>query len=189
MNTDTDTKKQYDNQKRYQVYKGNSKGSGAAASFTFNTDTKDVYLEIVKQTSWNESSKTASFKDGDKKILKLGVSEVGQILEVINSNGVRTYSTVHKNTYDENKTTSIKFNGYGEGLSAGNPSGYAFSTSAGESKFSISFTIGEAEVIRLFLSAAVVASFGFSGVSDTSKKTVAPKPKVAASEEVDGDEF
>lgn len=68
-------------------YKPNPKKSGTACNWTFNSKTgagKAVFLEIIKQTSWDDKNKTGGFKNGDKINIKFGYEkEVGAFLRVL----------------------------------------------------------------------------------------------------------
>ena len=105
--------------KRIEFYKPQKSGNGTCATFEFNTNTEDVkkqgfYINILKQHSWDESSKTGSFKENvnnpeKHKKVKLTDLELCNILYVIESNGVKKFSTVHKNG---EKVTPIFFEPY-----------------------------------------------------------------------------
>src|SRR5258705_13543596 len=47
---------------------------------------KSFYLNLVGQTSWNESERTGGFKDGKKIVIKLSPTEIGGILYAIQKN-------------------------------------------------------------------------------------------------------
>lgn len=44
------------------IYKPNSKNSGHAAHFTYNPEEKCLFVNIIKQSSWNAQTKNGSFK-------------------------------------------------------------------------------------------------------------------------------
>jgi hypothetical protein len=105
--------------KRIEFYKPQKSGSGTCATFECNTSLEDqkkngFYVNLLKQHSWDDSSKTGSFKENvnqpDKhKKVKLTDLEICNILYVIESNGTKKFSTVHKNG---EKTTPIFFEPY-----------------------------------------------------------------------------
>jgi hypothetical protein len=105
--------------KRIDFYKPQKTGNGACATFECNTSTEDpkkfgFYINVLKQHSWNEESRNASFKEnvGDPekhKIIKLNDIELCNFLYVLESNGEKKFSTVHKNG---DKTTPIFFEPY-----------------------------------------------------------------------------
>jgi hypothetical protein len=93
-------------------YKANSKSSGSACSFSLTTTGKGqgIYVQIVKQTSWNESTKTGSFdKNQDNKIhVKFSLAEVAAMMEVCQRRKGKK-SFVHKT---DAGTSSISFGVY-----------------------------------------------------------------------------
>lgn len=48
------------------IYKPNSKNTGHAAHFTFSPESKCVYVNMIKQSSWNTQTKNGSFKQDTK---------------------------------------------------------------------------------------------------------------------------
>lgn len=89
------------------IYKPNSKNSGHAMSVSISKDFDDknnkvppsIMVEIVKQSSWDNSKKQGSFKHpkgskGKKTLMKLTDSEVGDILYSIEKG--KTFSAFHK---------------------------------------------------------------------------------------------
>lgn len=66
-----------------QFYKPNSKNSGHAVGFSFNSKDGALYVEFVKQTSWDAELKRGAFKGGAKFNIKLNDIEIGSILNCI----------------------------------------------------------------------------------------------------------
>ena len=105
--------------KRIEFYKPQKTGNGTCATFECNTSLEDpkkngFYINLLKQHSWDETSKTGSFKENvnnpDKhKKIKLNDLEICNLLQVIESNSERKFSTVHKSG---NKTTPFFFEPY-----------------------------------------------------------------------------
>jgi len=105
--------------KRIEFYKPQKTGNGTCATFECNTSLEDAkkngfYINLLKQHSWDETSKTGSFKENvnnpDKhKKIKLNDLEICNLLQVIESNSERKFSTVHKSG---NKTTPFFFEPY-----------------------------------------------------------------------------
>lgn len=48
------------------IYKPNSKNTGHAAHFSFNSEEKCLFVNIIKQSSWNPQTKNGSFKQDSK---------------------------------------------------------------------------------------------------------------------------
>ena len=105
--------------KRIEFYKPQKSGNGTCATFECNTSLEDnkkngFYINLLKQHSWDDSSKTGSFKENvnipDKhKKIKLNDLEICNLLQVLESNSEKKFSTVHKNG---EKTTPIFFEPY-----------------------------------------------------------------------------
>lgn len=97
-------------------YKPNSKGQGSAAAFSFNSttrkaktdpDNKAFFLEIIKQTSWNEESKTGSFKGGEKTNIKLSLTEIGGFIRVLKDLRDIQLDNANKAVSSENQTAKF----------------------------------------------------------------------------------
>jgi len=146
--------------KTVSYYKPNSQNKGAAAQFQFGAKENDygMYLSIVKQFSWNNESKRASFSENSKvpsknKKIKLNNTEASAICRVIESDNEK-WSTVHKS---ESKTTSISFSHY---IKDGNKLGYGLSVNEkdGES-FMIGFNNDEGYLLKEFLKSYILFTF------------------------------
>jgi len=105
--------------KRIEFYKPQKTGNGTCATFECNSSIEDpkkagFYINLLKQHSWDDSSKTGSFKENvnnpeKHKKIKLNDLELCNILYVLESNSEKKFSTVHKNG---DKTTPIFFEPY-----------------------------------------------------------------------------
>ena len=107
--------------RRIEFYKPNKNSTGACATFEVNVSKGEgnekksgFYINLLKQHSWNDQSKTGSFAENvnnpeKHKKIKLTDLEICNILYVIESNGQKKFSTVHKNG---EKTTPIFFEPY-----------------------------------------------------------------------------
>lgn len=147
---------------QYALYKGNSKNTGNAFSFSISKDKKSFWINAVNQVSWDEkSTKTnkASFKgnakDPEKSIsIKINVTELGGIISAIKR--FEPWDTVHSYQKEGDRvTTSIKL---GIWKRENNPKGDALSLSitSGIKKFGIAIEKGEAEVIRALAEHAII---------------------------------
>jgi hypothetical protein len=93
--------------KRLEFYKPQKTGNGAGITFQCTPNAEDpkkigFYINILKQSGWNESSKTASFKDNvnnpeKHKKIKLNETEIANFILVLESEGTKKFSTVHVN--------------------------------------------------------------------------------------------
>jgi hypothetical protein len=105
--------------KRIEFYKPQKSGNGTCATFENTSSSEDqkkngFYINLLKQHSWNDSSKTGSFKENvnnpeKHKKIKLNDLELCNILYVLESNSEKKFSTVHKSG---DKTTPIFFEPY-----------------------------------------------------------------------------
>jgi hypothetical protein len=105
--------------KRIEFYKPQKSGNGTCATFENTSSSEDqkkngFYINLLKQHSWNDSSKTGSFKENvnnpeKHKKIKLNDLELCNILYVLESNSEKKFSTVHKSG---EKTTPIFFEPY-----------------------------------------------------------------------------
>jgi hypothetical protein len=96
-----------------QLYKPNSKNSGAAFTFSIGSNKNNslpaFYINAISQFSWDENKKVGTFagnsKDPEKKVnVKLSENECGEFISAIKNR--HEYSAFH--AYEEN-TTTIKF--------------------------------------------------------------------------------
>jgi hypothetical protein len=105
--------------KRIEFYKPQKTGNGTCATFECNSTIEDpkktgFYVNLLKQHSWDDSSKNGSFKENvnnpeKHKKIKLNDLELCNILYVLESNSEKKFSTVHKNG---EKVTPIFFEPY-----------------------------------------------------------------------------
>jgi hypothetical protein len=146
--------------KRLEFYKPNKSNSGACLTLQFRNeppqeenkkDNKNgLYVNILKQASWNEQTRSGSFKanvdnpEKHKKI-KLTETEIGNILHVINSKGLAKFSTVHSRG---DVKTQIFFEPYQKEDSL---IGFIFRVS----NLSIALNMGEAELFSEYLKSGI----------------------------------
>jgi len=76
-----------------QLYKSSPSQKGCGFSASFNGIEKCVFFSVIKQSAWDATRKTGSFA-GAKTVVKLSLSEVGSILDVIARNV--EFSAYHK---------------------------------------------------------------------------------------------
>ena len=146
-----------------QIYKPNSKNSGAA--FNFSIDTRGekpiFYVNAILQHSWNDSTKTGSFsgnKDNpDKKLaIKLNEFELGEMLSTFNTripwSGFHDFNdnktSISLTPWDKTKKLKDKTGNFHEFVLPA----FGFSvTRNGSQNFRISLEPGEAEVLKRFI--------------------------------------
>jgi hypothetical protein len=149
-----------------QFYKPTKAVKGSAVHFTFNSkgDKKGVFLEIIKQTGWDQSARggqgNGTFKDGEKALIKFSLNEVG---DLINSLERRVDAPQFYHKTDEG-SSSISFKQYkgkvkdgDQWVDAKENTGWSLGVVKGaDKKWAIAFTYGEAVLLREFLKNALI---------------------------------
>jgi len=134
-----------------QFYKPNAKNTGSACSFQYNEKDKAVWVNFVSQFSWNDQSKTGTFKKTPpekRAYSKFSLTEIAGLVHAIETNG--EYSNYHG---DKERNTRFKFGPY---LRDGNQIGYSFSLNQNNSKenvkksFVIWFNFAEGRMLKEF---------------------------------------
>lgn len=133
-----------------QFFKPNPKKTGHACNWelTSSGDSAGVYLNLIKQSGWNTSTKTGSFKDGARAKVKFNRMEIGGMLDAIERN-------VECKLFHTSKagTSQITFKPF---VMGGEQKGFSIAVNlkkAGESKstlFGIATTYGETRVLENF---------------------------------------
>jgi hypothetical protein len=144
-------------------YKPNSKNTGTACSFSVNSKEGSIWSSLIKQSSWNEGTKTGSFsdnKDNPQKSakVKFSITEVAGLLEALDKNV--EFSAYHSS---DKQITKIKFSPY---IRDDKQVGFSYSVNK-ESKenvenkqsFLLGFYFNEARLLREFLVHALQSVF------------------------------
>jgi hypothetical protein len=144
-------------------YKPNSKSNGTACSFSVNPKDKSIWSSLIKQSGWNEKSKTGSFsdnKDNPQKSAKIkySLTEVAGLLEALDKN--IEFSAYHSS---EQQITKIKLAPY---IKDDKQVGFSYSVQK-ESKenienkqsYLIGFYFNEARLLKEFLEYSLVSVF------------------------------
>ena len=178
---------------KYTLYKPNSKNSGSAFSFDLTNDRNDkpvLFVSMIQQYSWNDSTKNGSFKENAKNqeksaTIMLNETEAGEFLS---SFKVRIpYVAFHKR---EDSSTIIKLNPWdkkrkikekGEDSFYTTPA-WGLSVSRNSSQlFQLPIEGGEAEALSELLKAYIRKVFEFNSNSykkdDYKKQYSSPKPQ------------
>lgn len=135
-----------------QIYKANKSNRGCAASFSFNSKDAALFIQLIKQVSYDEASHLGSFSGGEKITIKSSMAEIGSFLDALKRNV--EYSTVHQS---KDATTQIWLAPYyvGEGedkVQRGYGLRVSKKTKEGvESKFLMPFNFGESQQIQSYL--------------------------------------
>ncbi len=151
-----------------QFYKPNSKVTGSACSFWYNSRDNSFFGCIIKQDSWDSNTKTGSFARNKenpegKVVIKLSAIEVASILDVLESN--REFKGYHDSPNGTHITTFI----FAPYMRDGKQVGFSFSASKADKKDStkkvgaiIGFNFGEARLLREQLSFLLKEQFNLT---------------------------
>lgn len=144
-------------------YKPNSKNTGTACSFSVNSKEGSIWSSLIKQSSWNEGTKTGSFsdnKDNPQKSarVKFSITEAAGLLEALDKN--IEFSAYHSS---DKQVTKIRFSPY---VKDDKQVGFSYSVNK-ESKenienkqsFLLGFYFNEARLLREFLTHALQSIF------------------------------
>ncbi len=185
---------------KYSIFKPNSKNTGSLFSFEIGSS-KDgktgLYVRIIQQAGWNESSKTGSFganaKDPNKSTnIKLSVTEAGEILSSFKTRV--PFVAFHKNNDD---TTIIRFSPWdkdrtikeqnGDKTYKTNAFGISISKNS-SSQFKIALEAVETEVLSLLLKEFINQSLyeakeSYSSSQQTNQELEKPDQKKSSKQE------
>jgi hypothetical protein len=140
---------------RIQYYKPNPKVSGSACSFWCNAKESAIFGSFIKQSSWNDKTKTGSFKANKEKPnastqFKFNQTEAAAILDSIETN--RPFSAYHSTS---KQVTKFNFKPY---LKDGHQVGFSYSVnkedkedSTNKANFIIGLTYPEARMLKQYL--------------------------------------
>jgi len=144
-------------------YKPNSKNTGTACSFSVNSKEGSVWSSLIKQSSWNESTKTGSFsdnKDNPQKSarIKFSQTEVAGLLETLDKN--TEFSAYHSS---DKQITKIKFAPY---IKDDKQVGFSYSVHKeqkdnieNKQSFLLGFYFNEARLLKEFLTHSLHSIF------------------------------
>ena len=169
-----------------QFYKPNSKNTGCGCSFRYSAKDDCVFVNLIKQASWDDSKKRGSFAANAQNpkascALKLSSTEMADIISAIRRNG--EFSGFHDSA---KQVTRIKFAPYNR-ANKDNPQqmvqvGYSFSISK-ESKenaqdknsFLMGFTFGEGVKIESYFSYSLAKSFEKAMLEQDNRSAAIPQ--------------
>lgn len=138
-----------------QIYKPNAKMSGSACSLNYNNYSESLYIEMIKQASWDDTKKRGTFDKENKLLAKFNPNEIGAMLDVLNRN------TEWKIFHNSDKgSTSGSFSPYKNQSNV--QMGYSLSLYQKDANDAnntrsvrIGFTFAEAEVLKQFFIACL----------------------------------
>lgn len=134
-----------------QFYKANKSNKGCACSLSFNSKEASLFIQLIKQVSYDEQRHIGSFSGGEKVTIKSNLTEIGGFIDSLKRNV--DYSTVHQS---KDATTQIWFAPYyvGDGENRVQK-GYGLRVSkktkdGQESKFLMPFNFGEGQILQSY---------------------------------------
>jgi hypothetical protein len=149
-----------------QFFKPNKSVKGALAHFTFNSKDGALYLQLVRQTGYDESRHIGSFKDGAKLNVKFNAPEIGGFLRTLRE--AKPCKFVHRTA--DGKITNITFGTY-NAKDSDVLAGFGLSIVQGDTKFSIPFTLDETYLLEEYLK--YVLSHFFDAIYSEDKQRAA----------------
>lgn len=169
-------------------YKPNSKNSGTACSFSVNPKDQSIWSSLIKQSAWNEKTKTGSFlenKDNPQKSarIKYSLTEAAGILEAIDKN--TEFSAYHSS---DKQITKVKFAPY---IKDDKQVGFSYSVNKenkenieNKQSYLIGFYFNEARLLKEFLEYSLKTVFESQRVELIKKlKNNKEKPSVENQED------
>ena len=144
-------------------YKPNSKNTGTACSFSVNPKDNSIWSSLIKQSSWNDKTKSGSFsdnKDNPQKSVKIkySLTETAGLLEALEKNV--EFSAYHSS---EKQVTKIKFAPY---IKDDKQVGFSYSVqkenkenSENKQSFLLGLYFNEARLLKEFLQFSLNACF------------------------------
>jgi hypothetical protein len=148
----------------YKIYKAKPDGSGAASQFEFSKDKGCVFFEIAAQLPTKDENGNATFNWKKKLVFKLGVTDMGELLSVLDGvkNGAgpkEKDNDKYKGLFHSNKDGNavLKFE---KGMYAGYYIGLSVKKGTDASiNFKHAISDGEAVVLSILLTEAIKGLF------------------------------
>jgi len=139
------------------LYKPTKNNTGALVSFKYNKKYDSLFVEMAKQTGWDDTKKRGSFKNSPVKIVaKFTTVEAATIIDAIENN--REFKIFHSNDLG---STAGSFSPY---IRDNNQVGHSLSLTQKNNEknesnsLRIGFTFGEGVLIREFLRTCLAIS-------------------------------
>lgn len=156
-------------------FKAQKNGGGSAANFSFNSKDNAFYVEIVKQTGYDNDKNLGSFNGGFKINSKLSLFEIGSFLNAVYNK--QEYKTVHKTN---ERTLTISFAPYFLKDPDNTYKGFGLSLFISKEQVCrIGFSPGELEVLVEFFKFGLERCFNSLYADDKKRRDDAYKAKQA----------
>lgn len=154
-------------------FKPNKSVKGALASFSFNSKDGALYIQLVRQTTYDEKRHIGGFKDGAKLNTKFNAMEIGGLLRSLKE--LKEAKFIH--TTPESKT-NITFGPYNK-KDSDELAGFGMRIYKGEESFSVPFSLDEAYLLEEYLK--YVLTHFFDAIYSEDKKRAAEYAEKKAS--------
>lgn len=176
-------------------YHPSSRGGGFAASFSDSFNHDCVFATLIKQSGWNDETKTGSFKASREDVtanvtIKLNDLEVAAILDCIERG--RPFNTYHDGDVPKN-IQFVPWFPKSSGSETPQQKGFSFSITVGNKEdssvknaFYIGFNFPEARLIREYLINILNNHFNYERENSKYEKSptkVSPLKDTASKEE------
>ncbi len=185
---------------KFTLYKPNSKNAGSAFSFDIAKDKKGnavMYVSMIQQHSWNDQTKSGSFKENAKNpeksgTIKLTANEAGEILSSLKTR--IPFVAFHRRDKD---TTIIKFTPWDKKRKIMNKDGeewletpaFGFTVTRNSSQiFKLPLEAGETEVLGELMKKYILDSFVVADAYQNQKPKYEKKQYEEPKQEVTEDE-
>ena len=169
-------------------YKPTQKVTGAACSFSFNSKEECVFIQLIKQVSYNAGKRLGTFNGGEKINLKFSMTETAGMIDALERNVA--YSMFHTTAVAK---TGINFEPYMDQVTL-TQKGFSLKIhqTAGENKigFLLGFTFPEMALVKEYLKFSLehcftaIYSADKKAFADNLKKKEATAAQVAIKPEV-----
>lgn len=187
---------------KFTLYKPNSKNTGSAFSFDLAKDKKGnavMYVSMIQQHSWNDKTKSGSFKENAKNpeksgTIKLSANEAGEILSSFKTR-IPFVAFHRRNDGQNTDTTIIKFTPWDKKRKIIGKDGdewhetpaFGISVSRNSSQvYKLPLEAGETEVLSELLKKYILESFIVADSRQAPQtKQEAPKQEASELEDLD----
>jgi hypothetical protein len=163
-----------------EFYSPMPQNAGAALFVTFNSKDQNLYLGLVKQTSYDQANHKGGFKNGDRINVKLSKEEAGSFLYAIATRGETSF--YHK--FNDN-VTSGQFTYYEKG----EKKGFGLSVKNGEVVYKVGFTLGGGLLLSEYIKFALDRMFQAIYAEDKKKYEELAKKSKEIPDKSDGAEL
>ena len=154
-------------------YKPTQKITGAACSFSFNSKEECVFIQLIKQVSYDAGKRLGTFNGGEKINLKFSMTETAGMIDALERNVA--YSMFHTTPVAK---TGINFEPYMDQVAL-TQKGFSLKIhqTAGENKigFLLGFTFPEMALVKEYLKFALTHCF--TAIYSADKKAFADSLK------------